>query len=113
MLPKKNRLSEERDFEELKKAGKIAPGRFFGLLKKENGIGVTRFGFIVSTKVSKKAVERNRVKRLLRASCRNLLKEVKEGFDFLLLAKKNLSQASQEQVQEDLKTILEKENLCK
>lgn len=44
-------------------------------LKKKNQNDVTKVGFVVSKKTHKRAVRRNRLKRLLRESYRLLLKE--------------------------------------
>ena len=46
---------------------------FAGILKKEDTL--TKVGFVVSKKVHKRAVKRNRLKRLMRESYRLLLKE--------------------------------------
>lgn len=46
---------------------------FAGILKKEDY--PTKVGFVVSKKVHKRAVKRNRLKRLMRESYRILLKE--------------------------------------
>lgn len=47
----------------------------------------TKIGFVVSKKIHKRAVKRNRIKRLMRESCRLLLKEdkIKHAEKFLSL----------------------------
>lgn len=54
----------------------------------ENGLEVSRFGFVVSKKVDRRAVIRNKVKRILRSYVQENLKNIKQGFDFLLISKK-------------------------
>ena len=85
MLPKKNRLSKKEIFLLKKENPKIIQGELFGLsyLPKENE---QKFGLIISTKIAKKAVERNRIKRaLFLAIEKNLIGNC--GW-FLFLAKK-------------------------
>lgn len=66
MLRKENRLSTPFEFKVTKKYGKKVEGAtFFAyIIKAENYLGPSRFGIVVSTGYSKKAVERNRIKRL-------------------------------------------------
>ena len=66
MLPKKNRLKNKKDFERVFKQGKGFKEDFLFFKITKNNLKENRFGFIVSLKVSKKAVLRNKVKRRLR-----------------------------------------------
>jgi ribonuclease P protein component len=54
----------------------------------------TRFGISVSQKVSKRAVQRNRVKRRLRAACRQLLPLITPGWDVVIVARSGASASS-------------------
>ena len=57
MLAKENRLLKEKDFESVfKSSDGIRQGSLF-LRQINNNNNITRFGFIVSKKFSKKAVE--------------------------------------------------------
>lgn len=59
----------------------------------KNQAGMPRFLFVASKKVFRKAVERNRVKRLLRQAVRSVLNEYKNlSFDISIIAKKSLLQ---------------------
>lgn len=88
-MVKKERRLNRTEIELLKKPSretKNLQGVFFGLIYK-SGSEPARFGLIISKKISPKAVERNRVKRLLyRAIEKELLGE--KGL-FLFLAKRN------------------------
>jgi len=46
---------------------------------------VTRFGIVVSKKVSAKAVERNRMRRLLKEAIRAYTRELKRGVDAVIV----------------------------
>ncbi len=81
MLPKQYRLKKRSAFKATYKvknsSHKGGVTLFAGILKKENY--PTKVGFVVSKKVHKRAVKRNRLKRLMRESYRILLKEGKVG----------------------------------
>ncbi|PPS44795.1 ribonuclease P protein component [Chroococcidiopsis sp. TS-821] len=53
----------------------------------------TRFGISVSTKVSKRAVIRNRIKRQIRAACRNLLPRIAPGWLLVVIVHPSAVQA--------------------
>ena len=89
MLPKINRLKRKKDFEMVfQKGEKIATDCFF-LKKVKNNFPYSRFGFIISSKVSKKAVLRNKLKRRLRNLVFKKIKKIKKGFDIVLVALPN------------------------
>lgn len=99
MLPKINRLTRP-ELEEIKRAQKvIIQGRYFGLIYQPEP-GVAKFGVIVSNNISKKAVLRNRLKRLLyRFVGKHLL--TLEG-SFLFLAKRPSLGMSIPQAEEEI-----------
>ena len=66
MLPQKNRLSKKKDFDKVFKKGKSSFDGLLGVKMLKNEQEFTRFGIIVSSKVSKKAVIRNKIKRRIR-----------------------------------------------
>lgn len=77
MLPKENRLKKRTAFLATYKTGKTFHKEgitvFCGKLKK-NDIP-TKIGFVVSKKIHKRAVQRNRIKRLMRESVRLYMKD--------------------------------------
>jgi ribonuclease P protein component len=86
----------------------------FGLKvsKSSNSSGSSpRLGFIVSTKIAKKAVDRNKIKRLLRESVRPHLKTLKPNTDLLFLAKHPLKNKTLKQTRPVLLSLLKKSKL--
>ena len=81
MLPKQYRLKKRSAFNATYKvknsSHKGGVTLFAGILKKDDT--PTKVGFVVSKKVHKRAVKRNRLKRLMRESYRILLKEDNVG----------------------------------
>jgi len=61
-----------------------------------------RFAFVIGNKISKKAVVRNRTKRLLSEAVRLLLPQIKKGHEIIFFAKKPLKK---EKLQDILPTI--------
>ena len=71
MLPAANRLRRQSDFQRLFRGGRTVRGKFL-ILRIARTARTTRAGFVVSTAVSKAAVDRNRLKRQLRAAAREI-----------------------------------------
>ena len=95
MLSKTHRLPGNQIPQVLKK-GKRLSFSFFNLVVLETRTqnlesSSARFTFVVSKKVSKKAVVRNRTKRLLSESVRLLMPQIKKGDDIIFFAKKALT----------------------
>lgn len=86
MLPKENRLRSKKDFDDVFKKGKGFKEDFLYLKFADNDLGFSRFGFIVSQKVSKRAVVRNRLKRAMRALVRTKMPKIKPGVDVVMIA---------------------------
>lgn len=86
-MPKKIiRLSRDKDFNNVWKNGRSAFDKILGVKQAANNSAASRFGITVGLKVSPKAVERNRVKRLLRAAIKNNLEKIKPGLDIVVVA---------------------------
>jgi len=110
MLPKENRLKKRKDFERVLTKGEIKGNDLLVLKKIENGLQVSRFGFIVSRKISNKAVVRNKIKRRLREIVRVFLKEkrIMSGYDVVVFAKKGIEKQDFWVIKEKTKDLLKK-----
>lgn len=86
MLPKENRLKKKKDFEKLFKDGMSFQEKFLVLKINKNNLSNNRFGFIVSKKISKKAVVRNKIKRRLREIVKKGINDYRKGFDIAVIA---------------------------
>lgn len=87
MLPRNRRVSLEADIVRVLRRGRMV-GTDSLTLRYLPAPGImSRFGFLVSKKVSNKANKRNLVKRRLRGAVNLHLKQIKSGCDFLFLAK--------------------------
>jgi len=86
MLPKINRLKKKKDFEKVFRQGKGFKEDFFYLKVSKNNLGLVRFGLITSKKFSKKATERNKMRRRLSELIRKKLPKIKKGTDVVIIA---------------------------
>ncbi len=94
MLSQKNRLRKERDFEAVFKKGQTFKQGQLVLKIKNNNLKSSRFGFIVNKKFSKKAVERNKIKRRLRELV--AFKKIKKPLDIVIIVMPNADNDFQE-----------------
>jgi len=84
MITKINRLLRAHDFEAIFKEGKRATTPFFLVYTRENRLSVSRFSVVVSSKVSKRAVDRNQIKRRTRSFIHSTLPSIKKGYDVII-----------------------------
>jgi len=96
-MPETYRLQHAKDFDSVFKNGRGVgeDGLFLKLTR--TGLLVSRFGIVISKKVSAKAVERNHMRRLLKEAIRVYSQDIKKGVDAVLVVQpsfqaKNLSQ---------------------
>ena len=85
MLEQKNRLKKQKDFEAAFEYGCGFKQDSLYLKINGNNLQSSRFGFVVGKKFSKKAVERNRIKRILREVVKERIEEVKRGIDVVII----------------------------
>jgi ribonuclease P protein component len=85
MLKKKFRLSSNKDIKAVLKRGRAiyTPILMFKYLPNQQRC--SRFGLVVSNKVSKKATVRNLIKRRVRAQIGEALQNFKKSFDVVVL----------------------------
>ena|SRR3989338_8454356 len=85
MLKKENRLIRKREIDQVFSKGKSSFDKIIGVKALETKGKINRFCIVVSSKVSKKAVIRNRKKRQLREAVRLNSNKLQAGFDFFIL----------------------------
>lgn len=113
MLPKQYRLPLRTEFKRIKKEGKLFSGKFFSLLvnKQPAGNRPSRFAFIISKKIHKKAIKRNRVRRLLVEAVRGILPKIKPGFDFVFLVKKTILEKKLSEIKNEVEKFFGNEKI--
>jgi len=87
MLPIKKRLSKSKDIQKILRLGQAFFSGNVVLKFLKNNLGQVRVGFVVGTGVSKKATERNKIKRSLREFFRPAMEAIRESTDVLVLVR--------------------------
>jgi len=105
MLPKENCLKAKKDFERILKEGESYKEDFLFLKMIKNNLKESRFGFIISQKISKKATLRNKVRRRLREIIKRRLDDVKKGDDVLIIARPGLEKKDFWEIEESLNKL--------
>lgn len=111
MLKKINRIKKKREFEAIRLEGRIYQSALFGLVVKKDESKEKKFGVIVSKKIAKKAVDRNKIRRRLTEVVRKNLFAVEEGFSGIFLAKKKLVEAGIMDIEAEFKRIIKEASL--
>lgn len=78
----------------------------FVLRVKKNRLTINRFGIVVSKKVDKRAVVRNKIKRFLRTKLANLDKKMSFGHDILFIVRKEILNRTKEENQLAIENVL-------
>lgn len=105
MLKRKNRLPKG-----YLKSEKTINSSICVLKIAKNGSNLSRFGFVVSKKIDKRATARNRIKREFRKCLEDKLNEIVKGYDFLFIIKNNIEKKNYCEI---LYSQLRKEKLLK
>ncbi|WNL46251.1 ribonuclease P protein component [Dyella sp. BiH032] len=85
-LPREARIRRAGDFAAMRNTSGRLGGRCFSVRYRENGLDHARLGLAISKRVSKRAVERNRIKRLVRESFRRIRAQL-PAVDLLIMAR--------------------------
>ena len=79
-------LKQNRDFQRTYRKGSYKAGRFLVVYARENHLNHNRVG-ITTGKRFGNSVQRNRVKRLIRESYRQLAPAFKQGYDLIFMVR--------------------------
>lgn len=111
MLPKENRLKKNAEFQAVYKKGEFFGTKFINFKYKKNGLPHTRVGFVVSTKISKSAVKRNHLKRMIREVFRLNLDKIVPGFDVSVITRPGVLDLEPGEIEKSVLFFLKKTKL--
>lgn len=105
MLIKKHRINKEI-FGEILKRGKIfsSDHLYIKILSFPEKYSV--FAFVVSSKISKKAVERNKIKRRARHIIKKIMPKIEKGLGVIFFFKKGVERITFSELEKEINDIL-------
>jgi ribonuclease P protein component len=114
MLASKYILKGAKNYDNVKHNGKMYQKPLFGIVilnrkDKED----SKFGTVVSTYVTKLAVQRNRIKRAIHQTVRYEMTRIKNGFDVVFLVKAIAAKKSTDEIMRETRKALDEVNLTK
>ena len=105
------RLRKNSDFQRVRQQGRSITSRLLILAWAPNDVVRLRIGFVVSKRISKHAVERNYIKRLLSEAIRPVLPALPGGWDIVLSARNQAITADVDLFEQDITTLLQRARL--
>lgn len=111
MLKKKFRVRKQKEFELIFNQGRKIKSESFLIIYLSNNLKLSRFAFIVSAKIDKKAVARNKIKRRLREIVRKNLSRIRKGYDFIVIASPRIKEKSFQEIKDEMEKILSRNKL--
>lgn len=85
----------------------------FNLKISKNNFSFSRYGFVISKKADKRAVVRNKLKRIFRKRVEEMLDKIKGGWDMIFYIKKEALNTEKEKISFSIHNALQKEGLLK
>lgn len=111
MLAKIYRITKESDFEKVFKNGKKVSSQDFIIRFMANGLENCRFSVIVSNKISKKATERNKLKRRIKATISKNLTNFRQNNDIIIITLDHSKKLKFDDLKDNLSGLMEKAKL--
>jgi ribonuclease P protein component len=105
------RLRKGSDFQRVRQQGRSIASRLLILAWVPNEARTSRVGFVVSKRISKYAVRRNYIKRLLGEAIRPYITEMRGGWDIVLSARQPVVAADLSTLQREIVTLLQRARL--
>jgi ribonuclease P protein component len=117
MLNREHRLKKTKDFAVMATKGRSIYGVYSTLRIRavhpskecpKPAESPAKIGFIISTKVFKNAVDRNRAKRRFRSAVKELIKDFPNGHQFIFILKRETLTATYQLMREDVAHMITK-----
>ena len=103
-------LRKKTDFDAVYNKGKSTGSRYVVIFYHRNGLGLTRTCFLASKKVGN-SVMRNRARRLMKESFRQLKDRVPKGYDLIIIARTTIQGRTCSEVLKSMEEALKRAKL--
>jgi ribonuclease P protein component len=113
MLKRIYRVTKEKEFQAVYRRGKFKSTALFSVHFLPNRYDFSRIGIVVSKKISKKATDRNLIKRRVREVMKDLQPTTLSHYDIVIAVKKPALEKSFEEVKNELTILLTKAGITK
>lgn len=104
-LAKVFRLKKQKDFDKVKHQGRLVHTPLFAVSILTGVSDGPKFGFVVSKKIDKKAVVRNKIRRWLSESIRILLPQLREDIYAVFLVKKRIKESNYQEIKKEIGSL--------
>jgi ribonuclease P protein component len=111
MLKKENRLRKTKEINRVFKSKKGFYDDLLGVKILKNDKKINKYCIIISANISKKAVERNRLRRKIKAIIIELEPSLKKGLDCLIIVKKKALDSDGFTIKKSIEKIFKKNKL--
>ena len=105
------RLRKNSDFQRVMQQGRSVTSRLLILAWTPNDEARVRVGFVITKRISKHAVTRNYIKRLLGEAIRPVLADLPVGLDIVFSARGQILGADLSLLRQDMSTLLRRARL--
>jgi len=113
MFSKLNRVVKQKEFEKIFKKGKGKYTKNLGIKYLKNDLSLNRFSVVVSTKISKKAIQRNKIKRQIREILKKQEYKKDVNYDIIILTLKPILLKTFTEIEKDIIYLLQNQKLLR
>ena len=108
-LPKQYRLTRKKEFEQVYDSGKTVRNSFlFIKFFKDSSLEGSKFGIVVSAKVSKKATVRNKIRRQISEAIKPHLKQVSKNVNVVIVTNSKIVDKTFTEIEKVVLDLLKK-----